>query len=254
MAGRGILETRARRSGLEIDMVKFREALAGPEMDTRIWGARVVAAGDAFKVVDEDTQAELWFVSAVIEPYGIGPVNLRLQAVGGIMWCPVKQGDELDIILPEGNPNAAPSCSPRLANLDRPAPAGWNNDAVMLVADQGVPVRIVGPDVSIGAATDATNPAANNKPADAQYLGTTHHNDLGAVLDKLSALATALQTFMDTVLALPPATTLPTVITAANGVIAAANAFGPTPGTEVATQIDTYKAGTHLSGSASVGK
>ena len=165
---------RTRRSLGDLDLQRFGRALAGPGMDTRAWVRAGVAAADAASQTFQDAAGNdvvLWFVDVTYED-GIGPVTCRMGT--GDEVRPIKQGEEVLVIQPRGDPNSGPYVVAKPTNLGNPPPVGWANDQV--VVSSKYPVRIVSSDVSVGAPVDARNPGKNTQPANQMILGTDYRN------------------------------------------------------------------------------
>jgi len=109
-----------------LDLALLRQAVKGPGIDTRSWvsyGTIAEDSPDSHSVRFKDEEGlpfpEGPLISVLLHPSGI-PITCRVAGgVGGIGeadWAPFLQGDEVIIVIPEGNTHAAPVIVGRLNN------------------------------------------------------------------------------------------------------------------------------------------
>ncbi len=115
-------------AGRSTDQSTMAQAFAGPGMDTRIWASWATVdapdeTGEQAVVFDqEDGQI---YVACTLQPSMI-PVNARVgmlfAGAGEAAWFPLLAGDEVFVILPEGDPRAGALIVSRANNAYDPFP------------------------------------------------------------------------------------------------------------------------------------
>jgi len=252
MAGRGIIRHEGRRGARDVDTQRLHEAIKGPGIDTRTWIETGICQGDAYSE-SQDGGGVLWFCDVVLQPSGGDPVTCRLgswaRSGSGVgVLSPLHDGDEVQVMLDDGDPNNGPVAVARLNGPQALPPAGWNNDSTVIVSD--VPIRLVGSDVSAGAPTDSSNPAANNQPADKALLGSAFATANGKMLGGVDDLAIALAVFAAAAMVSSTDPILAAAATALNTALSTAgwNATG------LGDPIAVFKQAVILSNSFRVGK
>jgi hypothetical protein len=247
-------QSKAHRGALEIDTQRVFEAVRGPGIDTRTWIETGICEGDAYSE-SQDGGGVLWFVDASLQPSGnvvTCRIGCAVRAGDGLgILSPLKDGDEVQVQLDDGDPNNGPVAFARLNGPLALPPAGWNNDSTVIVSD--VPIQLVASDVFIGSPVSPQNPAAvqsSQTPSpDAMLLGTAFSNANGTLLTGIDAVMIALSVFLASL----SASTDPALITAA-GILATAMSTAGWSATGVGDPVAVFKQAVILSQSAKVGK
>jgi len=118
-------QSRQRRN---IDMGRLREALRGPDVDTRVWLATATVDNDPDAIRWEAESGWIVDVTFYGGPLdGDGPVACRLAATyaaaGATRSDPPSGGDEVIVSITDGDPNSNPIIVARLHNQSVPPPA-----------------------------------------------------------------------------------------------------------------------------------
>jgi hypothetical protein len=142
------------------------------------------------------------FVSVYLMPSGhtdtarLGSLH---AGVGVGLMCPIRDGDEVLVEAPSGDPDEGLVIVAKLWSPSDPQPPGWNNDSVTLL--ETLPIQLVSPKVRIGNQPSGTAPGASVDYADTIVLGTNwrnaesteHTSEETAYTTLITAMATAVK-------------------------------------------------------------
>lgn len=216
--------TRATRSW---DTRRVAQALAGPGIDTRVWAsyATVAVVGDDGEPNYEDPHAvhigpEGVSVDVILDPSGI-PMTVRYLGVAGgqagSIQYPIAPGDELVVLIPDGEMGGAPVALPALSSSWAKMPLGpdgkpvFKNDRILVLA-RGTPIDVRAGDggrilVNQDGEVDVTGSKVQLGDAAATeqaLLGTTYRSNeatldsaWGVFLTALSVYVAAIQPVVD---------------------------------------------------------
>lgn len=144
--------------GLPLDLARIREALKGPGIDTRYWASY----GTVGTVSDEGTPdfmdanavhvaSDGTYVDVVLMPTQVA-VTCRYPGVQGgsgvLVATPIRPGDEVLVVLPDGSPNGPPVVAAVLNSASSKVPLGddrrplFQNDRVLVYAGGDVPIDL----------------------------------------------------------------------------------------------------------------
>lgn len=142
----------------QVDVQKLAEALSTPGIDPRDWikAGTVGSVEDGGTFVTNDQEATYsdplgTVVDVRIEPDG-DSVTVRWNGVGcgrfGFILFPVRPGDEVVCLFPDGDMNHPSACIIAVqSNFTAKIPPDWNNDRVLL--DLNVPLQIRAPAIDM---------------------------------------------------------------------------------------------------------
>lgn len=164
-----------------IDMARVRKAISGPGVDTKVHvsygtvatdagedGGPNFADGDAVVVSPLGT-----VVDVLLEPHGIVvPCRYGHSAGVGFFATPIRPGDQVIVLIPDGDLASGPEILKVIPSVDRQTPVGndglpaWQNDRVAITA-RGVPLQV-------GVEGKATITVATDGQIDLEIAGGGH--------------------------------------------------------------------------------